>query len=162
HGLFDRINSNGDIHLSIPLQGNWVQTPLNSRVLGQGLLTALADKAVLEVKPLPKKVTLHLSNIRLHDSFGGRVDSLKHNERVRLRKVLHVLQRERKWAIELRPQLGKEPLNEQLIQRVRKTQQQIEAFLVARGIKASRIFPVWPEEGNRQGESTGILIQAVK
>ena len=162
HGLFDRINSNGDIHLSVPLQGNWGHTPLNGRVLGQGLLSALAEKAASGVKPLPKKATLHLSNIRLHDSFGGRVDSLKHNERVRLRKVLHVLQRKRKWAIELRPQLGKEPLNEQLIKRVRKTQQQIEAFLVARGIKASRVFQVWPEEGNRQGESTGIVIQAVK
>lgn len=162
HGLFDRINSHGDIDLKIPLQGNWVYTPLNSSVLGQGLLSALADKAALEVKPLPKRVTFHLSNIRLHDSFGGSVDSLKHNERVRLRKVLHVLQREKEWEIELRPQLGKERLNEQLIKRVRNTQQQIEAFLVARGVKASRIFPVWPEEGNRQGESTGILIQAVK
>ncbi len=162
HGLFDRINRNGYIDLKIPLQGNWIYTPLNSGVLGQGLLSALADKPALEVKDLLKKTSIHLSNIRLHDSFGGRVDSLKHNERVRLRKVLHVLRREKKWVIELRPQLGQETLNEQLIQRVRNTQQQIEAFLVARGVKASRIFPVWPEEADRQGESTGILIQAVK
>lgn len=162
HGLFDRINSNGDINLKIPLQGSWTDTPLNSSVLGQGLLSALAAKASLEVKKVRKKTLVHLSNIRLHDSLDGRSDSLKHNERVRLRKVIHVLKREKKWVLELRPQLGQEGLSEQLIQRVRKTQEQITAFFISRGISASRIFPVWPEEGNRQGESTGILIQAVK
>jgi len=162
HALFDRINSNGDIHLKIPLQGNWTDRPLSSSVLGQGLLSALAAKASLEVKKVRKKTFVYLSNIRLHDSLDGRSDSLKHNERVRLRKVIRVLKRERKWVLELRPQLGQEGLSEQLMQRVRKTQEQITAFFVSRGISASRIFPVWPEEGNRQGGSTGILIQAVK
>ncbi|MDQ6967911.1 MAG: hypothetical protein Q9M14_04435, partial [Mariprofundaceae bacterium] len=102
------------------------------------------------------------SSIRLHDSLDGRTDSLKHNERVRLRKVLHALKREKAWVIELQPQLGQEALTEALIKRVRKTQEQITAFLVVRGISPARIFPVWPEEGSGQGESTGILIQAVK
>jgi len=162
HGLFDRINSNGNVDLEIPLQGNWIYTPLTNRVLGQGLLSALAEKAALEVNPVRRKTFTALSNIRLHDSLDGRTDSLKHNERVRLRKVIHVLQREKKWLIELQPQLGKEALNKQLINRVRKTQEQITTFLVKRGISPSRIFPVWPEENNRQGEATGILIQAVK
>ncbi|MBN4061557.1 hypothetical protein JYT58_01470, partial [bacterium AH-315-G11] len=162
HGLFDRINNNGDIDLKIPLQGNWIYTPLSSDVLGRELLLSLADKAALEVVHSSKKELTHLSNIRLHDSFGGRVDSLKHNERVRLRKVIHVLQREKKWVIELQPQLGQEVLSESLIGRVRKTQEQITGFLVSRGISPSRIFPIWPEEGSGQGESTGILIQAVK
>lgn len=162
HGLFDRINNNGDIELKIPLQGNWIYTPLSSDMLGRELLSSLADKAMLETTNVSKKELIHLSNIRLHDSFDGRRDSLKHNERVRLRKVIHVLQREKKWVIELQPQLGQEMLSERLIQRVRKTQEQITGFLISRGISASRIFPVWPEEGASQGESTGILIQAVK
>ncbi|MBL4760481.1 MAG: hypothetical protein JKY80_06480 [Mariprofundaceae bacterium] len=162
HGLFDRINNNGDIELKIPLQGNWIDTPLSSEMLERGLLSSLADKAMLEATHASKKELIHLSNIRLHDSFDGRVDSLKHNERVRLRKVIHVLKREKKWVIELQPQLGQEVLSERLIQRVRKTQEQIIGFLVSRGISPSRIFPVWPEEGGGQGESTGILIQAVK
>ncbi len=162
HALFDRISNNGDIELKIPLQGNWVYTPLSSNMLGTKLLAALADKVMLEATHARKKELVHLSNIRLHDSFNGRADSLKHNERVRLRKVIHVLQREKKWVIELQPQLGQEVLSEMLIQRVRKTQEQITGFLVSRGISPSRIFPVWPEEGGSQGESTGILIQAVK
>jgi len=162
HALFDRISNNGDIELKIPLQGNWVYTPLSSDMLGTKLLSALADKVMLEATHARKKELVHLSNIRLHDSFDGRTDSLKHNERVRLRKVIHVLQREKKWVIELQPQLGQEILSGRLIQRVRKTQEQITGFLVSRGISPSRIFPVWPEEGGGQGESTGILIQAVK
>jgi len=162
HSLFDRINKNGDIDLSIPLHGNWVYTPLSSAMLGQGLLAALAKKASLDVPQPRKKAFTPLYSIRLHDSLDGRADSLKHNERVRLRKVIHVLQRQKKWLVELQPQLGKEVLNEQLIGRVRQTQEQITAFLVTRGISPARIFPVWPEESNRQGESTGILIQAVK
>jgi len=162
HGLFDRINNQGDVDLSIPLQGNWVYTPLSTDMLGKALLSSLADKAASELVHGAKKELIHLSNIRLHDSFDGRVDSLKHNERVRLRKVIHVLQRKKKWVVELQPQLGEEALSEGLIRRARKTQEQITAFLVARGISPSRIFPVWPEEGSGQGESTGILIQAVK
>jgi len=162
HGLFDRINRHGHIDLDIPLQGNWVYTPLSSSMLGKAMLAALTEQAAVELKPLPSKESTALYSIRLHDLLDGHADTLNHNERVRLRKVMHVLKRKRKWIIELQPQLGKEELNASMINRVRKTQSQITAFLVARGISASRIFPVWPEEANRHGESTGILIQAVK
>jgi len=162
HALFDRITQEGDLSLQIPLQGNWVNKPLNGEVLGQALLKVLAEKGTEEVKSNHKETVLPLPNIRLHDSHEGRSDTLKHNERVRLRKALHLLQAEKGWHIELIPELGQAVLDESLFYRVRQTQKQIEIFLVDRGISPARIFPIWPDETSRQGESTGILIQAAK
>ncbi|MDQ6954355.1 MAG: hypothetical protein Q9M20_02820 [Mariprofundaceae bacterium] len=162
HALFDRIRNGGNVHLQVPLQGNWVNTPFSSYSLGQALLASLADKATEAEPDHYNETVLTLPSIRLHDSTEGHHDKLKHNERVRLRKTLHLLQAEKAWRIELIPELGQSMLDESLLYRVRQTQQQIETFLTDRGISPARIFPVWPEQISRQGESTGILIRAVK
>ncbi len=160
--LFERVAPDGDMRLSLPFKGNWKNTPLSWHQLGKVLLTGLKKKAATQVSRHQKTIAVHLSNIRLHSLQEGLNDGLQHNERVRLRKVLSVLRRERTWKIELIPQLGEAVLDDALQARIRYTQQQIEHFLSLRGVSPSRIFPVWPEEANREGTSTGILIQAVK
>ncbi|MDX8398432.1 MAG: hypothetical protein R8K49_08975 [Mariprofundaceae bacterium] len=157
HPLFERIASEGSFQLSIPMQGAWRSEALNWSRLGGHVLMALKQQPLASPKPLLQKLTI--SNIRLHDV---KKDSLKYNERVRLRKVMHDLWRNKSWYLELRPQLGSSLLDRDLVQRVRATQEKIESFLNRRGVSRQRIFPVWPNESQRSGESTGILIQAVQ
>ena len=160
--LFERIAPDGDMRLSLPFQGNWQSTPLSWHQLGKVLLTGLKEKAAIQVARHQQAIAIHLSNIRLHSLQEGFNDTLQHNERVRLRKVLSVLRREKTWKIALIPQLGEAVLDDVLRARIRYTQQQIEHFLSLRGLSPSRIFPVLPQESNREGTSTGVLIQAVK
>ena len=158
--LLERVANAGELKIKIPLQGDWQKEPLQLSVIGRGILTALTEKAA---KPKKRKMHIEevvaLSNIRLHNISA---DSLKYNERVRLRKVMRVLNRHKTWKLELRPKIGKYPLDTDLQQRIQRTQELIEAFLVQRGIALHRIFPVLPDESQRSGESTGISIQAVK
>lgn len=91
-----------------------------------------------------------LSSVRLHER-----GTLSQNERVRLRKVISHLRENPKQSIELIPQLGINSSEERQIERSRYTQNLIEKFMNRRGITASRIFPVWPEEAHRSSESVG-------
>jgi len=158
--LLERVADDGNVEINVPLRGDWQERPLQLSAIGHGILAALAEKAAK-----PKKNKMHieevssLSNIRLHNISA---DSLQYNERVRLRKVLRVLNRNKAWKLELLPQIGKYPLNADLQERIQRTQQLIESFLIERGIALNRIFPVWADESQRSGESTGIRIQAVK
>jgi len=158
--LLERVADAGELAINVPLRGDWQKNPLQLSALGHGVLKALAEKAAT-----PKKNKIHieevvsLSNIRLHNISG---DQLQHNERVRLRKVLGLLKRNKTWKLELLPQIGKYSLDADLQKRIQRTQQLIESFLVERGIALDRVFPVWADESQRSGESTGIKIQAVK
>ena len=79
-----------------------------------------------------------------------------------LRNVIAALGENPKLKVELLPRLGNEPLDKDLIRRVRHVQNLIEKYMRKRGVlTASRIFPVWPQEQHRAGESGGILIQVL-
>jgi len=160
NALLERIAPAGDVDVQISLQGLWKEKPLDGALLGQSLLASLSQKAEKPVSSKAKPEPTLLSNIRLHDAVEP--DGLKHNERVRLRQVVKALKENPTWSLRLEAALGKDELNQDLIQRIRSTQKKIEGFLHNRGIATKRIVPVWPQESYRQGESTGIAIQAVK
>ena len=163
HALLDRLTSaDGVLQVAAPLSGEWLQNPLSGGMLGDALLQTLAAPTELNDNRAEQgdQKTVTLSRIRLHDNSGEKIDHLKHNERVRLRSVMRSLQKHPTWHIVLWPQLGQEQLDKVLIDRIRDTQRQIEAFLVERGIAVARIVPALPEEIQRSGDMTGILIQA--
>lgn len=155
--LFERLGAAGRAKLKVPLAGRWSERPLSWTVLADALLEALRHKAEgARVRSMRQRPRLTLSHIRLQQGSG-----LRHNERVRLRSVIAYLKKHRDRVAELTPQIGNLPLDATLVERVRRTQRNIESFMVERGIGHDRIVPVWPTEVQRRGEATGIRIQAV-
>lgn len=148
HDIFASLNDAGSLRVRVPLKG----AGKVADVLGDSFVVAL--KRDMEKRGSVGKVPadsrgLLLSSVRLHEKVA-----LSQNERVRLRKVLTYLKKNPKVSIELYPQLAIDSEETMQAERVRYTQRLIEAFLVKRGIRSSRIFPVWPDEQHRNSGST--------
>ncbi len=134
----------GDVILKLPLHDSSA-TPLQ---LGQQLLTqarkeAAANHGVQAADASAHPVTLE-TRIRL---FNGQPLSL--NERIRLAKVAAKLRRHPHLLIELQAHWSGRRLSDDIVQRIRRSQQMIERFLRYKNIPATRIYPVWPSEAGR-------------
>jgi len=133
-------------------------TPLLA-VLGTMLLQDWVEKSQqMHAIPSPEVSGLHEVAIRLH---ALQHDGFKHNERVRLRQVLHALQRQPNSYVVLLPMLGQHAQDADIQARIQKTQKDIEQFLHERGIARSRILLRLPEQGRRVGNMTGIQLQVL-
>jgi hypothetical protein len=155
-----RLSASGpDVRLHVPIKGKWNDRPLSWSALGQAFVDSLKQKVsksgILPTEPVAKKTSI-LSHVRMHGREG-----LSHNERVRLWQVIRTLKKHRDWVIELVPIIGEHEINEVLVQKVRMTQRLIETFFTARGIRRTRIYPVWPGNAHRSGSTSGMRIQAV-
>lgn len=155
-GLFERLNHARKTKLSIPFQGVWDQPSLSDN-LGEALLETMkhaADKVHASdhaADPPISKVT----GLRLQGSSG-----FSQNERVRLRQMIHYLLKNRTMVVELTPKLDSSPLDDNMIARIRYSQRLVEQFLRRRGIASDRIYPVWPQKAQQQGDASGLLLRA--
>lgn len=155
-GLLERLNHARTIRLTVPFQGRWDQSSLNG-TLGTATFAALkhaGDKARAtdhSTDPPVSKVT----GLRLQGKSG-----FSQNERVRLRQMIAYLLKNKKQIVELTPKLGPAPLNDSLIARIRFSQRLIEQFMRRRGIGSERIYPVWPQKAQQQGDASGLLLRA--
>jgi len=155
--LLDRLGKRKRMNLHIPYRGNWHEAPFSIRHMGLAALKVIRRRAPpgnslpASIRPAVKAV----SHVRLQH---GRAFS--HNEHERLWQVVKALRKQPKLVVELLPQPGHAPLDENLISRIRHTQTMIEYYMHARGIARHRIYPVWPVAAHRRGEITGIKIVA--
>ncbi|HKI60052.1 MAG TPA: hypothetical protein VKA23_03370, partial [Mariprofundaceae bacterium] len=151
--IFSALNDAGQLRVRVPIQGG----DEVAAVLGGSLVAAL--KSDMEKQKIRSKLSSDakgtlISSVRLHEKAA-----LSYNERVRLRKAVAYLKMHPKVTIELHPQLALASGESIATERVRYTQQLIEAFLTSRGISRTRIFPVWPGEQHRNSSSSsGIAI----
>ncbi|MDQ6973456.1 MAG: hypothetical protein Q9M10_01120 [Mariprofundaceae bacterium] len=157
HALFQRIAPQGSVSTEQTFEHLNLAGGFHLSILGDILLSDWLQKSQ---QAMPKNKSM----LVVHDDIAIRLhaveqDSFKHNERVRLRQVLHALQAHPDWYVVLNPMLGKAPLDEAMLQRIRQTQRKIEHFLVERGISVSRIIPRFPLESQRTGDMTGIQLQ---
>jgi hypothetical protein len=124
--------------------------------LGDALLAAIskqAESSPAQSQPLPAAPRME-ARIRLH----GKAE-LSHNERVRLRKLWRLLIAHKKLVADLRPQLGSQDLNADIVATIRHTQDMIERFMIDRGVPRRRLFPVWPTQADRGQGSLGIRVE---
>ena len=153
HDIFSALNKDGQLRVRVPVQGEGEV----ATVLGEALAVALKsdmEKRKIGTKRLPDNEGAVISSVRLHEKAA-----LSYNERVRLRKAVAYLKKNPKIPVELQPQLALASGEAIAIERVRYTQQLIEAFLIKQGVSRARIFPVWPDEIHRNsGSSSGITI----
>lgn len=158
--LFHRIARQGSFNTEKTFDDLSLEHGFQLGMLGNILLEdwmKQAQDASFQNQPMR---TLHSAvSIRLH---AAQRDGFKHNERVRLRKILHALQRHSKWYVILNPMLGQSTLNQAMAQNIRQTQRQIEHFLMKRGIAMSRIIPRFAEDMQRMGDMTGIQLQLME
>ncbi|MFQ5582252.1 MAG: hypothetical protein ACE5F3_06470 [Mariprofundaceae bacterium] len=158
HEVFTRLSGDKDIlSLNVSHSGDWQKTPLNWARIGEAFLSAIREASQKTISPVTVKKTTPAaeSQIRMHDR-----DQLSHNERTRLRKVWRETARHKQWVIDLVPQFSQQEIDMALTQRVRYTQELIEAFMSKRGIGRARLFPIWPTSEHRTGESNGIRVRA--
>jgi len=155
-GLLERLNAARKVSLSVPFQGAW-DGDLITDILGEASLAALkkagskADIAVKQAEPPINKVT----RLRLRGKRG-----FSYNERVRLRAMVKQLHADKTLIVELTPQLGTTPLDDEMIERVVLSQQRVERYMRSMGIGSKRIFPVWPQTIHQRGDAPGLLLQA--
>ncbi|MDQ6999761.1 MAG: hypothetical protein Q9M12_02615 [Mariprofundus sp.] len=158
--LLQRLDNNtGVIMLKYDLAGQWTTQPLNLERLGLAMQEAMhqaAQSATIGTdKPEPAKTTTE-ARIRLHDR-----ERLSQNERIRLFNVVRNMRRHPDAIVELRARwTGKEDSEERdaEIQRIRRTQQLIERYMVYRKISSRRIFPVWPTIEDQSDETGSIQV----
>ncbi len=154
--LLDRLNHARKITLRIPFQGHWDRTSLGA-TLGTAMLGAMKHAANQAhatghaARPPISKVT----GIRLQGKSG-----FSQNERVRLRHMIKYLLENPKLIVVLTPELGTAPLDDAMVARVRFSQRLVEQFMRRRGIGSDRIYPVWPQAVQQQGDASGILLRA--
>ncbi|MDQ6953558.1 MAG: hypothetical protein Q9M15_08530 [Mariprofundaceae bacterium] len=156
HALFQRIAPQGSISTKQTFEHLNLAQGFQVGILGDMLLSDWLQQSQQTILDDTPKLVHDDIAIRLH---AVQRDSFKHNERVRLRQILHALQAHRDWYVVLNPMLGQSPLNEDMLQRIRQTQRQIEHFLVERGVSVSRILPRFPLESQRSGDMIGIQLQ---
>jgi hypothetical protein len=158
--LLQRLDNNtGVIMLKHDLTGQWTKQPLNLERLGLAMQEAMHQAAqsatIGKDKIKPAKTTTE-ARIRLHDR-----ERLSQNERIRLFNVVRNMRRHPGAIVELRPRwTGKEGSEERdaEIQRIRRTQQLIERYMVYRKISSQRIFPVWPTIEDQSDETGSIQV----
>ena len=156
HALFQRIAPQGSITTQQTFDNLSLEQGFSVSILGDILLSDWLQQSQQTILDDTPKLVHDDIAIRLH---AVQRDSFKHNERVRLRQVLHALQAHRDWYVVLNPMLGQSPLDEDMLLRIRQTQRQIEHFLVERGVSVSRIVPRFPLESQRSGDMIGIQLQ---
>ncbi len=159
--LLQRLGRNaGIIDLQYDLNGNWTTTPLTAARLGDSLLDAMRQAALhgpqhkkraLEKQPRPVSVA---ARIRLHDH-----ERLSQNERNRLFKVVRLLRQHPEMIIDLRGRWTGEAISEQVLKRIRFTQQLIEDYISYRQIDKRRIFPLWPTAVDRADEAGSVQLE---
>ena len=158
--LLQRLDNNtGVIMLKYDLAGQWTKQPLNLERLGLAMQEAMHQAAqsatIGKDKIKPAKTTTE-ARIRLHDR-----ERLSQNERIRLFNVVRNMRRHPDAIVELRPRwTGKEGSEERdaEIQRIRRTQQLIERYMVYRKVSSRRIFPVWPTIEDQSDETGSIQV----
>lgn len=156
--LLDKLsNRHWNLTLEVPVSGDQHSRSPDWSVLGTALVDELRrqagkvrqEKTKKNSPPSPKKI----SSLRLHERGG-----FSYNERIRLFKIIHFLRRNRQLVLEMEPRLGAEVADAALFRRMRYTQTVIERFLHRRGISLARIFPVWPQASQREGETSSIRL----
>ncbi|MDQ6982737.1 MAG: hypothetical protein Q9M08_07025 [Mariprofundus sp.] len=162
--LLQRLDQHtGVITLQYDLAGQWTTQPLNLERLGLSMQAAM-HQAVQSVtiakdKPKPAK-TVTEARIRLHDR-----ERLSQNERIRLFSVVRKMRQAPDTIVELRARWsGKKEDSETdaEIQRIRRTQQLIERYMIYRKINSRRIFPVWPTAEDQTDETGSIQVVTKK
>ncbi len=158
HSVFTRLSdASGSISLSVPIQGDWKHSPLNTAKIGSAFVAAI-EQAMRNAKPrilsTPKRVST--ASIRLHEN-----KPLSLNERKRLSAIVDRVLKHKRYYVELTPLLGKRELDSDTIDRVRFTQNLIDTFLSHHGVPRSRQFPVWPHDIHREGEGDNSGIQVI-
>jgi len=160
HTIFERLRTTVRWRLKVPIAGNQRLAPLSLKTIGKQLLTAVRKRmkqAPVMGAPVSRVQSIRVAHVRLHNK-----KALTNNERLRLREVVRVLRDDPKLIVELLPELSGEPLDNPHTRRVRQMQTLIGKYLRRRGVSASRVFPVWPQERHRTGEVSGIRIQALR
>ncbi len=155
--LLERLGQRGRIRLRVPFKGDWRAQPLSIGRMGLATLKVIRQRVPLASR-LPISVQPAVKVVSYVQLQHGRAFS--HNEHARLWRVVEALRKQPKLVAELLPQLGRTPLDEHLISRVRHTQAMIEYYMRRRGIPRHRIYPVWPTAAHRYGDITGIKITA--
>lgn len=146
----------GNIHLKIPIRGNWQTEPLNLQRIGHSLQQKVRDRSGRSDTTFASKPASRgnaETRIRLHDS--GR---LSLNERTRLRKVLQKMREDPNLVVDLIPKWAGESISWESEQRINHTQHLIERFLNHRGIAKSRIYPSAPTAQDRATEIASIWV----
>ncbi len=158
--LLQRLDNNtGVIMLKYDLAGQWTKQPLNLERLGlamQETMHQAAQSATIGKDKIKPAKTTTEARIRLHDR-----ERLSQNERIRLFNVVRNMRRHPDAIVELRPRwTGKEGSEERdaEIQRIRRTQQLIERYMVYRKVSSRRIFPVWPTIEDQSDETGSIQV----
>ncbi|MDQ6972805.1 MAG: hypothetical protein Q9M30_09155, partial [Mariprofundaceae bacterium] len=156
HGLFERLNQADGFALRVPVRGLWEGASLTT-VFGDASLKALKEAAAisstahLPVEPKPTQIT----RLRLLGKRG-----FSYNERVRMRHMIRILQKNKKLILELIPKLAPDALDDAMIARVRRTQEMVARFMQHRGIARMRLYPVWPQAMHQHGDVSALLLQA--
>jgi len=160
--LLQRLEQNaGVISLQYDLNGLWPTQPLTLERLGLSMQAAMRDAAKSGSWREPEKTenaiadTAIEARIRLH----GR-ERLSLNERNRLSKVIRKLRLHPEMIIALRPKWTGAELTEDMVKRIRHTQQLIERYMTHRRIDTSRIFPVWPTVADQVDEIGSVHVES--
>ncbi len=116
---------------------------------------AAQSAAIGKDKIKPAKTATE-ARIRLHDR-----ERLSQNERIRLFSVVRKMRQHPDTIVELRARWSGKKENTATateIQRIRRTQQLIERYMVYRKVSSRRIFPVWPTIEDQSDETGSIQV----
>jgi len=161
--LLQRLDQNtGIITLQYGLAGQWTEHPLNMERLGLPMQKAMhqaAQTATMKDKGKPAKTATE-ARIRLHDR-----ERLSQNERIRLSSVVRKMRQHPDTIVALKARwTGKQDSEKRNaeIQRIRRTQQLVERYMVYRKVSSRRIFPVWPTVEDQSDETGSIQVVTKK
>ncbi|MDQ6976973.1 MAG: hypothetical protein Q9M75_02555 [Ghiorsea sp.] len=128
------------------------------QLIGQALLQETISKLSHTQEPKPHNIQRKiLGSIRVHQN-----ESLSHNERTRLRKMIRQAKRSG-WHIELLPDLGTSELTSPLKTQIYQTQALIKRFMTKRAIKPQKVYLIAARDKHHSTSSTAsIHIHLVK
>ncbi|MBL1320608.1 MAG: hypothetical protein COA63_006050 [Methylophaga sp.] len=154
--IIQRLSRKHQIAYQLNFNGNQEQDL--GQLIGQALLQATISKLSNTQNPKPHNTKRKiLGSIRIHQN-----ESLSHNERTRLRKMIKQAKR-RGWHIELLPDLGTSTLTTQLQTQIYQTQTLIKHFMSKRSIKPQNIYLIAAQDKHHSTSSTAsIHIHLVK
>jgi len=118
-----------------------------------------AQTATMKDKGKPAKTATE-ARIRLHDR-----ERLSQNERIRLSSVVRKMRQHPDTIVALKARwTGKQDSEKRNaeIQRIRRTQQLVERYMVYRKVSSRRIFPVWPTVEDQSDETGSIQVVTKK
>lgn len=154
--IIQRLSQKHQIAYQLNFSGNQEQDL--GQLIGQSLLQATISKLSNTQNPKPHNTKRKsLGSIRIHQN-----ESLSHNERTRLRKMIKQAKRIG-WHIELLPDLGTSTLTMQLKTQIYQTQALIKHFMSKRSIKPQNIYLIAAQDKHHSTSSTAsIHIHLVK